>query len=194
MPEKEKISFEKDEEVNGSFWGCHRRLGGTFRSCQRWPHWCVTAFLSLWAVWRGFSPSGSSLVHPLRVRYAGGGRSVWVLTHEAYTNTNKDLERSLRMHKHWKREGKEDVWWRQPCAWERLRQREGKGDEGWGKPLFYQETTGWCRGCTHLCTIQPGQLGWRQTKEGAAAATSQLCINLSPCSAARVSSLRHLWN
>ena len=71
-----------------------------------------------------FLLSGSSLIHPLWLRYAGGGCSVWVLTHEEYTNTKKDLERSLRMDKHWKREGKEEVWWRQPCAWERLRQKE----------------------------------------------------------------------
>lgn len=141
-----------------------------------------------------FLLSGSSLIHPLWLRYAGGGCSVWVLTHEEYTNTKKDLERSLRMDKHWKREGKEEVWWRQPCAWERLRQKEGKGAEGWGKPLFYQDITGRCRARAHLCTIQPGQLGWRQTKEEAAAAASQLCINLSPCSAVRVSGLRHLWN
>lgn len=50
--------------------------------------------------------SASSLVHPWWLRYVGGGCSVWVLTHEEYTDTKKDLQRSLRTDKHWKEKGR----------------------------------------------------------------------------------------
>lgn len=76
-------------KVNGNFQGFHRRPRGTFRSFPHWQHWgSLLSFHEDRA--EVFSFQVHPLTdHPLWLRYAGGGCSVWVLTLKN-TNTKKD--------------------------------------------------------------------------------------------------------